>query len=268
MILALALTTLLVLLAPNAILYAARSRVLPREVVCDDDEEEAVPRRALAIAFALECVATLAAALLTAAGALLPRRYGDDTGRARVILLHGLAQTRGTVAVLARRLADRGYGVICYSYPSLAADVPAAAEGLRRLILELEEEHQGPLHLVGFGLGGLVARYCVRRHRVPGVRRLLTLGTPHLGTFAAPPLAGLSRLRPDSEFLHQLAAADRAPQQFEATAVQSEFDATILPYDNGYYPAAFNVSVRDTGHFTLLFSRRIFALVAENLEPQ
>jgi hypothetical protein len=268
-LMSLTLTALLLLVAPNAILYLARSRVAPRTVVCDDDEEEAPPFRALAAAFLVECAASVAAAALTAAAPLLPRRYGSAEAKVRIILLHGLAQNAGTMAVLARRLAALGFGVRCFSYASLAADVPAAAEGLRRLVGELQEERQGPLHLVGFGLGGLVARYCVRRHRVPGVRRLLTLGTPHLGTLAAPPLpAGLARLRPGSDFLHQLAAADRAPEQFEATAVQSVFDATILPSDNAYYPAAFNVTVRDAGHFTLLFSQRIFALVAENLEPQ
>lgn len=260
------LVLLVVCALPNAALYVALNRTRRRFPVCDDDDEESLPGSVYAFAFATECFATLAAAVLSALGPLLPVRTGNATAPVRIILLHGFGQTRGCVAVLARRLARLGFGVISFSYPTLSVDVPSAAEALRRLIAQLQAERQGPVHLLGFGLGGLVARYCVRRHRVPGVRRLMTLGTAHLGTLLAPRWAGpVARLRPGSELIEHLGAADRSPEQFEATAIQSEFDATVLPPDNGYFPAALNVIVRDTGHFTLLFSRRAFGLVAENL---
>ena len=250
----------------NAGLYAYRRRFAPLEPMCDDDEEP-LPLAVTAAGFLAECGASACAATLALAGPALPRRYGDHERAPRLILLHGLGQTRGVVTVLARRLAARGYAVACFPAPPWALAVPELAESLHRFIGELQLERQGPLHLVGFGLGGLVARYCVRRHSVPGVRRVITLGTAHRGTMLAPPWPlALAQLRPDSPFLAHLNAADRAPQQFESTAIQSEFDATVLPADNGYYPAAFNVTVRDTGHFALLFSRRIFELIVENLQ--
>lgn len=248
-------------------LYLAWSRSRRASAVCDVDPEDALPTAVLAAAFLLEWLASIGVVLLSAAAVLTPRRRGDPAADVRVVVLHGFAQSRGAVALLARRLESAGVAVISFSYPSLRADVPAAAESLRRLLADLQRERPGPVHLVGFGIGGLVARYCVRRHRVVGVRRLITVGTPHQGTLLAPPYpATLACLRPASALLTQLAAADRAPEQFEATAIQSEFDATILPPQNAYYPAAFNVTVRDTGHFTLLFSRRILGLVLENLE--
>jgi hypothetical protein len=99
------------------------------------------------------------------------------------------------------------------------------------------------------------------------VRRLLTLGTAHGGTLLAPRWPrSLAQLRPGSDLLRHLAAADRVPQQFEATALQSDLDATVLPPGNGYYEAALNITVRDRGHFTLLFSSRTLELLLENLE--
>lgn len=266
MLVYLTLAPLLLATLANAALYLARWRVGRASVVCADDEEEALPYAVLAAAFAGECVALLGAAALSLIGPLLPRRLGDAQARHRVVLLHGLWQTRGALFVLGRRLAERGFAVVFFSSAFPPDDIPAAAQKLRRLLTTLQEERAGPVHLVGFGLGGLVARYCVRRHPVPGVRRVLTLGTAHGGTRLAPRHpAFLAQLRPESPLLAQLAAADRAPEQFEATAIQSELDATVLPPENGDYPAAFNVAVRDTGHFSLLFSKRIFGLVAENL---
>lgn len=255
-------------LAVNAVLYAARHRVLPRLPVCDDDDEDTLPARFLALSFVAECGAGLLAVLFSAVAPLLSVGVGDPSAaRVRVVLLHGLGQTRGAVEVLARRLRRLGYEVVFFSWAGWRVDIAGDAERLRRRLIELQDERPGPVCLVAFGVGGLVARYCVCRHRAAGVRRLVTLGTPHQGTLVAPPgsFLGLGALRPSSALLTRLAAADRTPQPLDSTAVQSAFDAVVLPPDNGYYPAAFNVIVRDVGHFSLLFSRRIFQLLAENL---
>lgn len=253
-------------IVPNAALYVALNRTRRRLPLCDEEDEEALPRSVLALAFLTECGATLAAGVLTLCGPWLPERRGDVAAGVRIVLVHGFGQTRGALLVLARRLVGARFEVVHFSYAPFAVDVPAAAASLRALVARLQEERPGPVHLLGFGLGGLVARYCVRRHRLPGVRRLMTLGTAHLGTLLAPPWPrAWAALRPGSELLLHLAAADRSPEQFEATAIQSEFDATVLPPDNSYFPAALNVIVRDTGHFSLLFSKRIFALIDENL---
>ena len=261
------LAPLVAVVAVHAALYLARERTRRRLPVCDEDREDALPLATLAAAFLVECAASVASTVLSAFTPLVPARRGDPEAAVRIVLVHGWAQRRGAVSLLGARLADRGFGVVCFSYPSLRLEIASAAESLRRLLVDLQAERQGPVHLVAFGVGGLVARTCVRRHRVPGVRRLVTIGTPHQGTLLAPAWAGsLGRLHPGSDLLRQLGAADHTPGQFEVTAIQSEFDATILPPENAYYPAAFNVIVRDTGHFSLLFSARVVTLIAENLE--
>jgi triacylglycerol esterase/lipase EstA (alpha/beta hydrolase family) len=123
-----------------------------------------------------------------------------------------------------------------------------------------------PLMLVCHSLGGLVARYYVRRYPAPHVRRIITLGTPHGGTvLAARRRNGAHKLAPRSAFLATLSAADRVPQQFDVIAIQSTFDAMILPPRHAEYPGAFNVVVNDVGHNALLFSVKVYRLIAENL---
>jgi hypothetical protein len=98
------------------------------------------------------------------------------------------------------------------------------------------------------------------------VQQVMTLGTPHQGT-----LGFVSRFEPfrfahpSSTFLRDLAEQDPVPGRFETIAISSELDAWVLPNDAAYYPGAFNIAVRATGHFSLLLSKRIVDLIAENL---
>jgi hypothetical protein len=56
------------------------------------------------------------------------------------------------------------------------------------------------------------------------------------------------------------------PQQFDVIAIHSDFDAMILPPRHAEYPGAFNIRVAGIGHNALLFSAKIYGLIAENLD--
>jgi hypothetical protein len=72
-------------------------------------------------------------------------------------------------------------------------------------------------------------------------------------------------LRPHSPYLEQVAGADPQPRPFDAVALYSDGDAWIEPSAAGYYPGAFNLEIHDIGHFSMLFSKRVFGYVEENL---
>src|SRR6185436_9217395 len=102
-----------------------------------------------------------------------------------------------------------------------------------------------------------------------GIARLVTLGTPHQGTQVFRRLAHdpmLIQMRPDSTLLRRLASDDPVPTLVECVAIYSTGDAVVVPPNNGYYKGAFNIEVAGTGHMSMLFSRRIYDLVRENLE--
>ena len=98
------------------------------------------------------------------------------------------------------------------------------------------------------------------------MRRIVTLGTPHSGTEPARWIPSLAEIVPDSKLINGLNAGDRLPQQFDFIAIHSNFDATVLPASSSHYPLAFNIQVNDVGHYALLLSRRVYRLLAENLE--
>jgi triacylglycerol lipase len=251
----------------NAVLYAARARVLRRLPACDAVDRLGIVHAAWA--FALECAATAAVLLTIPLGWLLPRCRSGAGTRGPVLLIHGWGLNRGCFWLLRRRLLRDGWSpVCCLDYRSLRLGVEGGAARLRDAVEQLAPARsaQQPVTLMGHSLGGLVARYYARRYPAPAVRRIVTLGTPHRGTTLARIGGGARhKLAPGSRFLTTLNAADRVPQQFDVIVIHSSFDAMLLPPQNADYPVAFNIRVNDVGHNALLFSSKVYALIRENL---
>ncbi|MFQ5665687.1 MAG: lipase family alpha/beta hydrolase [Candidatus Binatia bacterium] len=219
-------------------------------------------------AFTQECAATAAVILLIPIGWVLPRCRSGAGHRGPLMLLHGWGLNRGSLWLLQHRLVRDGWSPVgCFDYRSLAADVGAAAARLGPAVDRLARAAPDcPVALVGHSLGGLVLRYYLQHSPAPHVRRIVTLGTPHQGSELARLLpAARARLAPGSALLHTLNAADRVRQQFDVIAIRSAFDAIVLPPENAEYPGAFTVSVSGVGHNALLFSSKIYHLLAENL---
>lgn len=260
----------------NLAAYTARALAMRRLADCDRDDPLGL--FAATAAFTLECLSTLLALLSIPIGWLpqVPKPPSPQTSNAAnprllrgpVVLIHGWGLNRGCWWLLRRRLLRDGWGpVYGFNYRSFAADVEAAAAELATLLESLPVAAGGmPVNLIGHSLGGLVIRYYLRRYRAQAVRRAITLGTPHAGTTFLPLIGPVGRrLAPSSPLIVQLNAADRVPQQFDVIAISSQFDALIVPPTHARYPEAFNIQVRDIGHNRLLFSRRIYVLIQENL---
>jgi len=200
------------------------------------------------------------------------RTLDGHPGRRPVVFLHGYAQHTANFVWLSRRLRADGWRHL-YSVRHTAAggDIEGSAvrfgEALDRV---RRESGAAQVDVVAHSMGGLVARAHLRRHgRASGIARLVTLGTPHQGTLAFPRLARdrmVAQMRPDSPLLARLAADDPVPACADCVAIYSADDAIIVPASAGYWPGAFNVEVRGLGHMSLLFSRRVYELIRENLD--
>ncbi len=69
--------------------------------------------------------------------------------------------------------------------PSLAP-IAVQADWLAAYLREIRRLHPAqPITLVGHSAGGVVARMALVRHRPAGVQRLITIASPHLGTWRA-----------------------------------------------------------------------------------
>lgn len=123
-------------------------------------------------------VAGLAAALRLpgAAGRLAAVPRGDGH---MVIDLPGWQAPEASGALLRGYLRALGFDARPWGLGVNTGDPERAAEILGRSVVRLAEHH-GPVSLVGWSLGGVVAREVAREHP-ESVRRLLSYGTPVVG---------------------------------------------------------------------------------------
>lgn len=99
---------------------------------------------------------------------------------------------RGPVFFLHQRwLADKGYGVRQFSYPSVSGGLRQNAGALSRFIAATGGDG---IYLVGHSLGGLVVLDMLAHHPDPRLRRAVLMGSPCAGCHAASAVAGMPLL--------------------------------------------------------------------------
>lgn len=183
-----------------------------------------------------------------------------------VLLVHGLADGASVVPPLQRELRGDGVGpfipVACNVF---GPDIRTAARALGDQV-ELAcvgGAGRAPV-VIGYSLGGLIARYYVQRlggdAHVPLV---ITLATPHGGTataLLAPAHPLLRQLRPGSELLTEL-AEPAAGCRTRFVAFYSDLDEAVIPAARGRidHPdlKVRNVLVPGVGHLTLPLHRPV-----------
>lgn len=99
-----------------------------------------------------------------------------------VVLVHGLWLSGWSLFVLGRRLARDGFNVCSFSYPSVNQNLLQNAERLQRLLLRLQRP---VVHLVGHSLGGIIIRALFHQYPEQPPGRIVTLGSPHGGSYPA-----------------------------------------------------------------------------------
>lgn len=94
------------------------------------------------------------------------------------ILLHGLQGRPAVMAPMAVALAEAGYVVFNAGYPSTRASIEDLADYI--LPRALAACPEGPVHVVGHSMGGLLFRHW--QHKTDRVARLVLIGTPNAGS--------------------------------------------------------------------------------------
>lgn len=178
-----------------------------------------------------------------------------------ILMVHGLIDNRSIWTLMQRGLRSRGFNhLTTLNYSPMVSDIRVAAahlgEEVERIVAETGYER---IHIIGHSLGGLIARYYVTR--LAGderVHTLVTLGTPHSGTYGAYawPTRLVAQMRPDSGLIEEL----RKPVPDCRTrfiAYWSDLDALVFPQHNAAidHPdlKARNLALHGVGHLSLPF---------------
>ncbi len=105
-----------------------------------------------------------------------------------VIIIHGLWVHGLAMGWLARRIAQDGFAAQTYSYPTMRLTLSENAERFARYCAGLAAPR---VHIVAHSMGGLVALKMLQMNRQLRCGRLILIGTPYTGSFAAQRLAQL-----------------------------------------------------------------------------
>src|SRR6185436_6632910 len=105
-----------------------------------------------------------------------------------VLLIHGFLGTRGSLFQLEQRLVRNGFNVISFNLGLLNVhDIRTSALLIHRKVETiLKQSGLSRIDIVGHSMGGLIGLYYIKR--LGGrdmVRRMVMLGTPARGTWAA-----------------------------------------------------------------------------------
>lgn len=156
---------------------------------------------------------------------LMGRQQGGGT---TVMVLPGFGGGDASTLVLRNVLRRSGFDARPWRLGLNTGDVPALTEMLLKRVEEEAEAAAQPLTLVGWSLGGVLARE-VARDRPDLVRKIVTLGSPVVGGPAFTNAASLYRAAGmDLEWIQrEVHLRNQIPIQVPVTAIYSKADGVV-----------------------------------------
>ncbi|WP_426625748.1 esterase/lipase family protein [Leifsonia sp. McL0607] len=188
-----------------------------------------------------------------------PDSLVDESGAGEpVVLLPGIYETWRFLHPLARRLHAAGHPVhVVAALGDNRMSLEEAADHVQRHLLD---NHLGDVTIVAHSKGGLVARVLLGRPEVAArIRRVVAISTPFSGSTLADwvPIPAVRALRPDGPDFAWLAATDADVSRI--VSIWGWYDPHIP--SGCALPGALNIEVPVGGHFRILGSPRVLALV-------
>jgi len=184
-----------------------------------------------------------------------------------VVFIHGYICNRGLWNPWMKRLLKLDRAFVAVSLEPVFASLDEYVPQVERAVRRMEAATGLAPVIVAHSMGGLVARAWLRSRathkRSDGTgeaARLITIGTPHRGTW----LAGFARtvnarqMRMSSPWMAALAGQEPATLQGMITSWWSECDQIVYPPPTAVYPGSEAKQLRGVGHIALTAREEIW----------
>lgn len=189
-----------------------------------------------------------------------------------VLLVHGIWDTGKIFYLMAAYLRERGWSV--YDLDLIPSNGDAGLEHLAQQVgnyVDRTFTSNTAIDLVGFSMGGIVSRYYVQRlGGVDRVQRLVTVSSPHNGTWVAYGSfrLGCIQMRPNSTFLRDLNQDTSQLEQLNFTSIWTPLDTMIVPANSSQLRVGREVKVWVPAHASMVTDLRSLDAIATSLaEP-
>ncbi len=152
-----------------------------------------------------------------------------------LVLVHGLFDTPGLFHRLSRELGERRRLLIPHLPHALGATPLNILAGRLGGHIDRAFGPEQPVDVMGFSMGGLIARTWIQLHGGAGrTRRFTSVASPQSGSLVALPwprfpLAGVADMKPGSELLRRLDADLTSLHQVECCSFYCPTDLMVVP---------------------------------------
>ena len=193
------------------------------------------------------------------------------TGQRGVVLVHGFLCNRGVWLPWLPELRARGHAYVALTLEPAFGSVDDYVAAIDTAMRQVQAATGLPPVLVGHSMGGLAARAWLRTLAQPPaqcVHRILTLGTPHHGTWPArfSHTTNGMQMRLDSPWLQALAASEGAAQRALFSCWYSDCDNIVYPTRSATLDGAENHLLHGLGHVHMLYAPQVRAACWQALQ--
>ena len=102
-----------------------------------------------------------------------------------VVLLHGIARTKGSMEGMGEALSQKGYVVINIDYESRKKKIEKLIVDVRKEIVKYNIPETKKINFIGHSMGGLVIRAYINKYKPKNIGKVVMLGTPNQGSEVA-----------------------------------------------------------------------------------
>jgi predicted alpha/beta hydrolase family esterase len=185
----------------------------------------------------------------------VPDHLPMSSGRRGVVLVHGFLCNRGFWNPWLRELRARGHAFIAVDLEPVFGSIDRYVAGLDEAISRVTAATGRPPVMVCHSMGGLAARAWLRSADMARVHRIITIGTPHCGTWLARfgHTVNGRQMRIDGEWMRQMESACGSAPEVPFTCWYSNCDNIVFPTSSATLPGADNRLAPGRGHVEMAF---------------
>jgi triacylglycerol lipase len=183
-------------------------------------------------------------------------QFDNAQGKRGVLFLHGYFCNRGLWREQMAALRAQGTPHMAITLEPAFGSISAYANAVHEAVEKLHSATGMAPVIVGHSMGGLAARAYVAAHTDERVQRIITLGTPHHGTFHAQlgHAQNTAEMQLQSEWLKRNATQLSAEARAKFVCFYSNGDNIVAPFESAMLEGAENQRINATGHVSLAFT--------------